>query len=53
MRSQTEVGVALRATIVLLSAQGLSAASISRALGMPPRTVHGCRHRWCAHHVLR
>ncbi|RKH39941.1 helix-turn-helix domain-containing protein [Corallococcus sicarius] len=53
LRSQTEAGVALRATIVLLSAQGLSVASISRALGMTPRTVHGCRHRWRAHHVLR
>ncbi|NRD66932.1 helix-turn-helix domain-containing protein [Corallococcus exiguus] len=42
LRSQTEAGVALRATIVLLSAQGLSAASISRALGVTPRTVHGC-----------
>jgi transposase len=39
-------GVALRATVVLLSAQGQSAASIAATLGLTVRTVYECRRRW-------
>ncbi len=39
-------GVALRATVVLLSAQGQSAASIAATLGLTARTVYECRRRW-------
>lgn len=39
-------GVALRAAMVLWSAQGQSATSIARTLGVTPRTVYGGRQRW-------
>jgi transposase len=42
-------GVALRATVVLLSAQGQSAASIAASLGLTARTVYECRRRWRQH----
>lgn len=45
-RHRGKGGVALRATIILLSAQGQSAASIARTLGLTTRTVHECRRRW-------
>jgi transposase len=45
-RQEGKAGVALRATVVLLSAQGQSAASIARTLGLTTRTVHECRRRW-------
>jgi len=48
LRQQGEGGVALRAAIVLWSAQGQSAASIAQALGVTPRTVYGWRQRWRA-----
>ena len=38
--------MALRATIVLWSAQGQSATSIARTLGITERTVYRCRQRW-------
>ncbi|WP_420810043.1 helix-turn-helix domain-containing protein [Corallococcus macrosporus] len=37
---------ALRATIVLWSAQGESARIIAQTLGVTPRTVYNCRRRW-------
>ena len=37
---------ALRATIVLLSSLGMSAAEISRVLRVKERRVRLCRHRW-------
>ena len=45
-RQRGKGGVALRATVILLSAQGQSAASIARTLGLTTRTVHECRRRW-------
>jgi transposase len=45
-RQRRKGGAALRATVVLLSEQGQSAASIARTLGLTPRTVHECRRRW-------
>lgn len=45
-RQRSKGGVALRATVILLSAQGQSAASIARTLGLTTRTVHECRRRW-------
>lgn len=39
-------GAALRATIVLWSAEGQSAHSIARTLGVTKRTVYGVRRRW-------
>src|SRR5512140_2607673 len=39
-------GEALRAVVVLWSAQGQSARRIAQALGVTPRTVHNCRRRW-------
>jgi transposase len=48
LRQQGEGGMALRAAIILWSAQGQSAASIAQALGVTPRTVYGWRQRWRA-----
>src|SRR5690349_6115713 len=39
-------GAALRATVILLSARGQSAASIAATLGLTARTVYECRRRW-------
>ncbi len=39
MRQRGQGGVALRASVVLLSAQGQSAASIAATLGLSARTV--------------
>src|SRR5690242_6450185 len=50
-RQRAKGGVALRATVVLLSAQGQSAASIARTLGLTTRTVHECRRRWRQHRL--
>jgi transposase len=46
LRQQAPQGVALRAAIVLLSAQGQSAPRIATALGVTTRTVQRCRRRW-------
>lgn len=46
MRQRDPGGVALRASVVLLSAQGQSAASIAATLGLSARTVYECRRRW-------
>jgi transposase len=46
VRQQERAGEALRATILLWSAQGQSAPCIARILGVPPRTVYRCRRRW-------
>ncbi|WP_420808327.1 helix-turn-helix domain-containing protein [Archangium gephyra] len=46
LHQQKHAGVALRAAIVLWNAQGQSATSIARTLGVTPRTVHRCRQRW-------
>jgi transposase len=35
-----------RATAILMSSEGMSVSKISRALGMPIRTVHEARRRW-------
>ncbi|WP_276375038.1 helix-turn-helix domain-containing protein [Corallococcus exercitus] len=45
-RGAGSAAAGLRATIVLLSAAGDSAAHISRALGVSPRMVCDCRRRW-------
>jgi transposase len=42
----TEGATALRATIILLSGMGLSAAEIARTLRVKERRVRWCRHRW-------
>ena len=46
LRQQGRDGMALRATILLLSAEGESASTIARALGLTPRAVYNCRRRW-------
>ncbi|MFE8596628.1 helix-turn-helix domain-containing protein [Archangium violaceum] len=38
--------MALQATIILLSAQGQSAAGIAQTLGLTTRTVYEWRRRW-------
>ncbi|WP_373371457.1 helix-turn-helix domain-containing protein [Stigmatella ashevillensis] len=38
--------MALRATILLWSAEGQSAQSIAQALGVSARSVYRCRNRW-------
>jgi transposase len=50
-RQRGEAGVALRATIILLSAQGQSAADIAQTLGLTARTVYEWRRRWRQHGV--
>ncbi len=45
-RQAAQPGAALRATIILLSAQGHSAGAIARTLGLAVRTVYACRQRW-------
>ncbi|NNC22459.1 helix-turn-helix domain containing protein [Corallococcus exiguus] len=45
-RGAGSVAAGLRATIVLLSCAGDSAAHIARALGVSPRMVRDCRRRW-------
>jgi transposase len=51
LRLEQQAGVALRATIVLWSAQGQSASSIARTLGVTSRMVYSCRRRWRLHGV--
>jgi len=51
LRQQPQAGVALRATVVLWSAQGQSASSIARVLGVTPRMVYSCRRRWRLHRL--
>jgi transposase len=48
-RQRGEAGVALRATIILLSAQGQSATGIAQTLGLTARTVYQWRRRWRQH----
>lgn len=45
-RGAGSAAAGLRATIVLLSSAGESAAHIARALGVSPRMVRDCRRRW-------
>lgn len=45
-RQAAHPGAALRATIILFSAQGQSAGAIARTLGLAVRTVYVCRRRW-------
>lgn len=51
LRLEPRSGVALRASVVLWSAQGQSASSIARALGVSPRMVYSCRRRWRLHRL--
>ncbi|WP_052518893.1 helix-turn-helix domain-containing protein [Archangium violaceum] len=44
--------MALRATVVLLSTQGQSAAIIAATLGLTARTVYECCRRWRQHGLL-
>ncbi|WP_420718330.1 helix-turn-helix domain-containing protein [Pyxidicoccus sp. MSG2] len=46
LHQQQHAGEALRATILLWSAQGQSASAIARTLGVTPRTVYRCRLPW-------
>lgn len=46
LQRQQHSGEGLRAAIILWSAQGQSAASIARTLGVTVRTVYRCRQRW-------
>lgn len=48
-RQRSQGGVGLRATVVLLSAQGQSAVRIAATLGLTARTVYECRRRWRQH----
>ena len=43
---QGDEGMALRAAILLWSAEGESASSIAQALGVSARSVYRCRRRW-------
>jgi transposase len=46
LECKTEEAAPLRATIIILSSMGLSAAEIARALVVTERQVRRCRHRW-------